>query len=100
MGKWAFEVQNALAQGLVAEEQDGGVTASVVATVDRNLADDTTLRQAMVDVTGSSPTVAWGQEVWLKVSVRILPSFPVSLVATGPLTLSATAYGTSNVPPP
>jgi hypothetical protein len=65
-----------------------------------NLAIDPVLADASISVTGSAPTVPWGEPVWVEADVGVPAVFPLSLLHPSPLVLSARLYGTSNVPPP
>jgi hypothetical protein len=100
VGRWTVETQGALAQGLLAAEAVGGVTAAVTDVVEQNLGTDPTLATARVSVTGSQPTVPWGQPVTVAVRVVVPATFPLSLLSPGYLTVQGQMTGTSNAPPP
>jgi hypothetical protein len=100
VGRWTFETQEALAQGLMAAEAVGGVTAAVTDVVEENLSTDPTLATAVVSVTGSQPTVPWGQPVTVTVRVVVPARFPLSLLTPGTVTVQGQMTGTSNAPPP
>ena len=87
--------------GVVAAEIQGGVTPSVVGTVESTL-QSLGIDPAKANVSGTPGPVAWGGAIALSVTEPVrLQGFPWTLIGLSgqTVTLGGTTYATSNVAP-